>query len=180
VLALFGWRIEAEVPDEPKLVLIAAPHTSNWDFLLAMATIFALGIRVSWMGKHTMFRWPFKRFLIWIGGVPTDRTAAQGTVQQTIDIFDRCDKFILGLAPEGTRSHVGRWKTGFYHVARGANVPVVMVRLDYGRKVLGIGPSLLPSGDIEADMARIQSFFAGVKGKFPSRRADPLQRGNTP
>lgn len=163
-----GWCIEGDIPNLPKFVLIGAPHTSNWDFVLAMATLSALNIKVSWMGKHTLFRWPFKGVLKWLGGVPVDRTnRSGGIVSQTIEVMNKRDQFVIALMPEGTRTKVHRWKSGFYRIAQGAKVPIVLVRFDYGRKVIGIGPVIEPSGDITADLAHIQSFFTGIEGKNP-------------
>ena len=168
LMTLFGWRIEADIPDLSKAVLVGAPHTSNWDFILTLGTQFALGVKISWMIKHTVFRWPVKGFLKWLGGVPIDRAnGSDGIVNQIIEEFDRREKFIIAIMPEGTRSKTGRWKTGFYHIAQGAAVPLVMVRFDYGRKVMGIEPTLDLSGDMEADIAHIQSLFAGVDGRHP-------------
>jgi 1-acyl-sn-glycerol-3-phosphate acyltransferase len=169
MLSVAGWHIEFEdVPNVPKIILVGAPHTSNWDFVLTLTTFFALSVKISWMAKHTFFRWPFKGLLAWLGGVPVDRTNRDdGIVNQTIEAFNSRDKFVIAIMPEGTRSRVRRWKTGFYHIAQGAKVPMVLVRFDYGRKVMGIGPTIEPSGDIEADMAHIKSIFATIKGRNP-------------
>jgi len=165
-MSLFGWHIEADIPNLPKLVLVGAPHTSNWDFILTMATQFALSVQISWMAKRSLFHWPFKGIMEWLGGVPIDRAAqGAGIVDQTVEVFNNRDKFVIAIMPEATRSKAREWKTGFYHIAEGANVPVVMVRFDYGRKVMGIGPTLEPSGDITADMDEIQSLFSGIAGK---------------
>lgn len=165
---LCGWRVEAIIPNLPKFVLIGAPHTSNWDFLLAMGVIFGLGINVSWMGKHTMFRWPFKGLLTWLGGIPVNRNLAnRGLVAQTISAFDGRDKLIVAMMPEGTRTKVKTWKTGFYHIAVGAQVPLVLVAFDYGRRVMNITHTIFPTGDLEADLARIQTIFSSVRGKHP-------------
>ena len=171
-MTLFGWRIEADVPDLPKLVLVGAPHTSNWDFIMTMATLFALGIKISWMGKASLFNWPAKGFMEWLGGVPVDRKIQKsGIVNQTIEAFNNHDKFVIAIMPEATRSVVRKWRSGFYHIAQGANVPMVMVRFDYGRKVMGLGPTLEPSGDVTADMAQIQSYFVGIEGKNRVQKA---------
>ena len=167
LMALFGWRIEMNAPDLPKLLLIGAPHTSNSDFVLTLVTFFALSVRISWMAKHTFFRWPIKGVLTWLGGIPINRTIKDGVVEQTVEAFSKRDKFILAITPEGTRTKVYRWKTGFYHIAQGAGVPIVLVRFDYGRKLMGIGPTIEPSGDVAADMAQIQSIFAQIRGKNP-------------
>ena len=171
LLALFGWRIEVDgAPNLPKLMLVGAPHTSNWDFVLTLITFFALSVKISWMAKHTFFRWPFKGFLAWLGGVPVNRSNRDdGIVNQTIKSFNDHDKFVIAIMPEGTRSKTRRWKTGFYHIAQGAKVPIVLVRFDYGRKVMGIGPAIEPSGDIAGEMAHIQSLFAAIEGKNPQQ-----------
>jgi 1-acyl-sn-glycerol-3-phosphate acyltransferase len=176
LMTLFGWRIEVNgAPNLPKLMLVGAPHTSNWDFVLTLATFFALNVRISWMAKHTFFRWPFRGVLAWLGGVPVDRTSQDdGIVNQTIRAFDSHDKFVIAIMPEGTRSKARKWKTGFYHIAQGAKVPIVLIRFDYGRKVMGIGPTIEPSGDIAADMAHIQSIFAVIEGKNPLQSASDV------
>ncbi len=168
LMSIFGWQIEADIPNYPKLVLIGAPHTSNVDFLLTLGTLFSLGIRISWMAKHTLFRWPFERLLKWLGGIPINRTVRNsGIVAQTIDAFSRHDKLIVAIMPEGTRSKVKKWKTGFYHIALGAKIPIVLIRFDYARKVIGIGPTIHPTGDQAAEMTFIKSIFASIKGKNP-------------
>ena len=166
-MAVFGWRIEASVPNLPKFVLVGAPHTSNWDFVLAMLTVLALGIRISWMGKHTLFRPPFGWFYTWLGGVPIERDSKSGIVEQIIETFKKRDRFIIGVTPEGTRKKVKEWKTGFYHIAEGAKVPLVMVRFDYGRRVMAVGPTFEPSGDLDGDLTKIKALFEGVQGRFP-------------
>jgi len=170
LMSLFGWRIEADIPNLPKFVLVGAPHTSNWDFLLTLGTFFSLSVKISWMGKKSLFRWPFGGIMKWLGGVPIERAnQREGVVDQTIEAFNSRDKFVIAVMPEGTRNKVGEWKTGFYHIAQGANVPILPVRFDYGRKVMGVGPSIETSGDVTADMAHIQSNFTGIEGKNPSR-----------
>ena len=170
LMSLFGWRIEADVPNLPKFVLVGAPHTSNYDFLLTLATFFSLSVKISWMGKRSLFRWPIGGFMKWTGGVPVDRSSKHGSVvEQTVEAFDSRDKFIIAIMPEGTRSKVREWKTGFYHIAQGAKVPIVLVRFDYGRKVMGVGPTFEPSGDVTADIAKIQAVYTNIKGRHPSR-----------
>ncbi len=166
LMSAFGWRIEADIPNQSKIVLVGAPHTSNWDFILTMTTLFSLGIKISWMGKKSLFNWPFKGAMEWLGGVPIDRASkGVGVVDQTIEAFNNRDKFVIAIMPEATRSLVRKWKTGFYHIAQGADVPILLVRFDYGRKVMGLGPTIEPSGDVTADMAEIQSHFSGIDGK---------------
>jgi len=168
LMSIFGWRIEADIPNRSKFVLVGAPHTSNWDFVMTMTTLFSLGVKISWMGKKSLFGWPFKGIMEWLGGVPIDRAGqGGGIVEQTVDAFNSRDKFVIAIMPEATRAKAHQWKTGFYHIAQGANVPVVMVRFDYGRKVMGVGPTVEPSGDETADMTQIQSLFSGIEGKNP-------------
>lgn len=168
-LFVFGWRFEGDLPNVAKAVVIAAPHTSNWDFLLAMAVIFAVGVDIKWLGKHTFVGGPFGGILRWLGGIAVDRRGSQGLVGQTVAEFARRDKLLLGLAPEGTRKKVERWKMGFYHIAQGAGMPILPVYFDYGRKVVGFGPLVEPSGDAAADMERIRFVYEGVVGRNPEQ-----------
>lgn len=168
LFGLWGWRVDGDLPhDVGQAVVIGAPHTSNWDFIIAMLTVFAFDIQLSILGKHTIFVWPFRRLLYWMGLVPTDRRAAQGYVSQAIHQFTQHDRFLLGIAPEGTRSKVTQWKYGFYYIAQGANVPIVPVGLDFGGKRIKIGPKVWASGDLEEDMVQIRAFYADVVGKRP-------------
>ncbi|MCA9935346.1 MAG: lysophospholipid acyltransferase family protein [Ardenticatenaceae bacterium] len=167
VLALLGWRIRGEFPNLSKVVLVVAPHTSNWDMVFGMLTMFALGLRLSFMGKHTLFRRPFGGIMNWLGGVPVIRHAPQGLIGQMIEGFAQRDRFLLAILPEGTRSRVGQWKLGFYHIAVGAGVPVLALKFDYGRKILEFGPTFHPTGNVEADLPQIQAIFQGIKGKNP-------------
>lgn len=169
LLFAFGWRFEGTVPNVAKAVAIAAPHTSGWDFLLGMAVVFAAGADIKWMGKHTFVRGPLSGVLRWLGGIPVDRRAPQGLVERSVAEFERRDKLILGLAPEGTRKKVERWKMGFYRIAEGAGVPILPVYFDYGRKVIGFGPLVMPSGDVAADLEKIGSVYEGVVGRNPKQ-----------
>lgn len=169
-----GWRREGVLPDTPKYVLIVAPHTSNWDLPFALAFGFVFRVKGAWMGKHTLFRWPFGLLFRWLGGIPIERSHPHGVVGHTIDILNESDRLVIGLAPEGTRKRVSRWKTGFYHIAAGAHVPIVLAYLDYRRKVGGFGPVFLPSGDVKADMAVIQAFYATVTAKRPENTGPDL------
>jgi 1-acyl-sn-glycerol-3-phosphate acyltransferase len=168
LMSLCGWRIDAEIPNIPKFVLIGAPHTSNWDFILALGTIFSLGIDVSWMGKHSMFRWPLKGLFTWLGGIPVNRTVKNsGLVGQTIEAFNRREKLIVGMMPEATRAKVSEWKTGFYHIAQGASVPVILVSFDYARKVMGVTRTIDLTGNLTLDVERIQQQFGQILGRSP-------------
>lgn len=165
-----GWRVEGRFPVIPKFVLVAAPHTSNWDLPYALFITFFLGNKIYWMGKATIFRRPFKGFFKWLGGIPIDRSKSHDVVSLSIQLFTRNEKLIMAIPPAGTRKRVDKWKTGFYYIARGAEVPIVLGFLDYRRKVGGIGPVIYPTGDIEADMKTISAFYSNrVTGKYPEK-----------
>jgi len=149
------------------MVLIAAPHTSNWDLPYMLFVAFGLRAKVYWMGKDAIFRWPFSRLFKWLGGIPIDSSKSNNVVAQSIDQFTRNDNLILAVPPAGTHKRVLNWKTGFYHIANGAEVPIVMGFLDYKKKIGGIGPVLQPTGDIEADMLTIRTFYQDISGKYP-------------
>jgi len=168
ILKILGWRREGRLPDFRKFILIGAPHTSNWDFPLVLAYAFAYRMKVFWMGKDAMFRHePLGRFFRWLGGIPIDRTRSQNAVQRSIEIFNSIEKIVMVISPEGTRKKVGKWRTGFYHIARGAGIPIVLGFLDYRRKAGGFGPALFPSGNMAADLEKIRAFYAAVTGKRP-------------
>jgi 1-acyl-sn-glycerol-3-phosphate acyltransferase len=168
-LKIAGWRRIGQVPDLPKFVMIGAHHTTNWDAPIAIAMVFAFRLKAYWLGKHTAFRWPFAGILRWLGGIPIDRTKSTDVVGQMIEEMKKRADLVLLLAPEGTRKKVTRWKTGFYHIARGAGVPIVLAFLDYARKEGGLGPVFHPTGNFETDMAEILKFYAAVTGKHPER-----------
>ncbi|NNE70296.1 MAG: acyltransferase [Rhodothermales bacterium] len=172
ILGLGGFRWVGPMPDLKKFVLIGAPHTSNWDFVYGMALLMALGVRVNWIGKHTIFRPPFGGFMRWLGGVPVDRSRTDGLVAQVCEAMEKADKMIIGLAPEGTRKPVDRWKSGFYRIAVGAGVPIMVGMIDFGRKELRVDSVFEPTGDAEADMAAIRARYKGVKGKHPRNFVD--------
>ncbi|MES2096384.1 MAG: lysophospholipid acyltransferase family protein [Pseudomonadota bacterium] len=164
-----GWTSVADTPVPPRCVLIAAPHTSNWDFPNFLGVTAALGIRPHFMGKKALFRWPMGGFMRQMGGVSVDRSAAKDVVQQMIDEFAARDRFALVIAPEGTRSAVDQWRTGFYRIAHGAGVPIVCGFMDYPSRTAGIGPVIQPTGDYDADMAPAFAFYRGITGKHPAR-----------
>ena len=167
MLRLLGWRIEGEIPDLPKFVIAVAPHTSNWDFVVGVAAMFALDLRLAFLGKDTLFRGPFGPLLRWLGGIPVDRSSPHGVVGEAVGAFARMDRRILAIAPEGTRKRGATFKSGFLHIARGARVPVLLAALDYEARCVRLGPCLEPGEDIEADRGRIAAYFAGVRGKHP-------------
>ena len=170
-LRMIGWRWEGKLPDEPKYVIIVAPHTSNWDFPIGLAIAFATRFKGYWFGKDKLFRRPFGWFVRWLGGIPIDRSKSSDVVAQVIRVFTERERMALVLTPEGTRRKVAGWKTGFYHIARGANVPIVMAFLDYLHKTGGFGPLLKPSGDIRADMEVIRAFYTTVTARYPDKQA---------
>lgn len=174
-MRLSGWHIEGKLPDIPKFVLIGAPHTSNRDFLLFLGVIFSLRANVHFMGKAELFRWPYGWFFYYCGGVPVDRKKSTGLVDQMVAVCNASEKFILTIAPEGTRHQVVEWKRGFYHIAKSAEIPIVMAVIDGKRKNVSVGQVFHPTEDIEADMKCIQDFFKGAVGINPRRKYITLE-----
>ena len=166
VLKLMGWRVTGPFPEVSKAVVIAAPHTSNWDFIIGIAAKFQLQLQIHWLGKDTLFRKPFAWLFQWLGGTPVRRSSPEGIVDQTIGLFRNHDQYLLGLSPEGTRKKVDRWKTGFYHIARGAGVPIIPVAFDYATKTILIGEPFRPSESLEIDSVALMNFYSAVEGKF--------------
>lgn len=166
-MSLSGWGFEGTIPNEPKFVMIVVPHTSNWDFIVGVEALFSIGFRISFLGKHTLFKWPLGLFMKWLGGVAVERSVSRDRVAETIAAFDSAESFILAVAPEGTRKPVKDWKSGFYHVAHGAHVPIVPVAFDYGRKVVRLYPPFWTTGDADGDIRRIKNQYAGVVARNP-------------
>ena len=164
LMRMSGWQLLGEIPTQKRYVLIAAPHTSNWDFVLMVLTVLKAGIDLHWMGKHSLFKPPFGRLMRWLGGIAIDRSKANNVVSQMIDIFAESEELILLITPEGTRSQVPRWKTGFYQIADGAGVPIVPVYVDGDNRIIRFGESFMPNGDLEADLQKIQARYAGLRG----------------
>jgi len=173
-LKAFGWKARGEPPLIPKYVAVVAFHTSNWDFLIGLFLAFALRVRICWIGKDSLFRRPFGPLMRWLGGIPVDRRGPHSMVSRTIEAFREHERLSIAITPEGTRGKAPYWKTGFYHIAVGAGVPIVMGFLDYRRKEGGIGPVIFPTGDIETDMAKISDFYAGVTAKYPEYASPPI------
>ncbi len=167
-LWLIGWQLGGAKPPMPKYVIIAAPHTSNWDVPVMLALSYVYGIRVSWVGKHTLFKGPLGILMRFLGGVPVDRRARHNAVEQLVEEFQQRDELALLITPEGTRSRSEYWKSGFYHIARGARVPLVLGLLDFKHKRGGLFEVFEPSGDITADMDRIRAFYADANAKYPA------------
>jgi 1-acyl-sn-glycerol-3-phosphate acyltransferase len=155
------------LPHLPKFVIIVAPHTSNWDFIIGLLTMFALDLRASWLGKHTIFRFPLAPVLRWLGGEPIDRAVEQGTAAAAIKRFSERSSWVLALAPEGTRRPVPHWKTGFHRIAFGAGVPIVPVWFDYASRCVGFGPPFLPGPSEPADVATLRRYFRKEMARHP-------------
>ena len=170
---LSGWRADGALPDERKFVIVGASHTSNFDFIVFLGTVHALGRRVRFIGKDSLFRGPIGGFMRALGGVPVDRSAPQDLVSQIVDQFSAHDDFALVVAAEGTRSATTKWRTGFYQIALNARVPIVCAGPDYPSKRGVIGPVIWPSGDYDADMAPAFAFFRSLTPRHPDRAAFP-------
>ena len=170
-LRLTGWTVDGRLPPEArKSVFIAAPHTSNWDLPYTLMVAFALRLNPYWMGKHSLFKAPFGGLMRWLGGIPVNREQSSNLVAASAEALKRADGPLqLIVPPEGTRSKTRYWKTGFYYIALGAGVPIVMAYMDYATKRSGLGPVFVPTGNAEADMAAIKAFYAPFKGRNPAQ-----------
>ncbi len=167
--ALTGWKLSGKAPEAMKYVLIAAPHTSNWDFLYLKLSAAMLGIRLQWMGKHTLFTGILGPLVRRMGGVPVDRRNSSNVVDQMIRQFAINEQIVLTIPPEGTRSYAAYWKSGFYYIAKRANVPIVLSKLDYGCRRAEIGDTIFPVGDISEVMGRIREYYKDACAKFPDQ-----------
>jgi 1-acyl-sn-glycerol-3-phosphate acyltransferase len=169
LLSGLRWQVKGKVHNTPKLVMVLAPHTSECDFIIALASMLAVGFRSSWLiaAKHTW--WPLGIFMRRLGGIPVHRSAPHEVVSQIVKTFNDNDRLLLALSPEGTRKKVARWKTGFWHIAALAGVPIQLVSFDYARRITECGPVIETSNNIEADMKLIQNYYKGVQAKYPSK-----------
>jgi len=167
LLALFGWKTDIVPPPGPKGIIVVYPHTSNWDFPLGYLTRLSMGLPLSWVGKDSLFRWPIGGLLRRMNGIPVNRRERTGLIVQLQREFDRRDWMWLAIAPEGTRSHVPHWKSGFYRLAMAAGVPVGLAFIDYRTRTVGLREYVTLSGNPEQDMARIAQAYAGKVGKHP-------------
>jgi len=167
---LKGWQIAETIPNNiKKCVVVAAPHTSNWDFVYALAAIDLFGLKLNYLIKKELFKWPLKSYLYKTGGIPVERSKSNNFVENTIKLFNSRDKIILVIPPEGTRSKVTKWKSGFYHIAVGANVPLYLGYLDYDKKLAGFGKAIFLTGNKEKDIQTIKDFYSGKTAKFPDK-----------
>lgn len=175
LLKLMGWQIKGTIPNRSKMLLTAAPHTSNWDFIIAMSAMLAMGLKLSFIMKKEAFFWPFKGLFVKLGGVPVDRNQVSDVVQQLSNWFDQSDQAWLAITPEGTRKKVDRWKTGFLRIATAVQVPILLMAWDYPSKTLHCVAEFKPSGNIETDMAVIRGIYNQYRGRHRDRESDPIE-----
>lgn len=179
VLKALGWRVTGRFPAYKKMVVAVAPHTSNWDFFIALAVSFWLQLKISFLGKHSIFVSPIDRFLRAWGGIPVDRSKPHGVVKQISSQINQADNMLLCLAPEGTRKRVFPWKSGFLQIARAADVPVLLVSLDYGKKEVHIGEAFFVGSDIESELEKVYAFYANVDARHPQHVGLPTHNSDT-
>jgi len=169
-LWIIGWKIDSALPASvKKCVLVAAPHTSNMDYPIALATLYASGVRVRFLAKKSLFRFPLGILMRLTGGLPVDRSKHNNMVEALVDMFSRKKELILMIPPEGTRKYVKEWKSGFYYTALGAGVPIALGYLDYGRKVSGFGELFWPKGNYQQDLQSIQDFYRQFEARYPEK-----------
>ncbi|MCP4305046.1 MAG: glycerol acyltransferase [bacterium] len=173
---LRGWEFVGSAPPFAKFVAVGAPHTSNWDFVFFLAVVSRLGIPGRAVGKIALVRWPFGTLMRRLGIIPLDRDSGQGLVGQMVDEFAATDEIALVVAPEGTRRRANYWRSGFYHIAIAANVPIVLTFIDFKTKQTGIGPTIQPTGDVRRDMEKIREFYSGITGRHPENQGPILLR----
>jgi 1-acyl-sn-glycerol-3-phosphate acyltransferase len=167
LLKILGWKASGNLPGEEKYVLIVAPHTSNWDLFYGIILAFVLKLDARYIAKRELFRGPFSPLMTWSGALPVDRSSSHHIVEQMASVFKEHERFVLALAPEGTRHRKDSWKSGFYHIALDAHVPILLAFIDYASKTGGAGPLIYPTGNLEQDMSIIRNFYLTVKGKYP-------------
>ncbi|MDX2301991.1 MAG: lysophospholipid acyltransferase family protein [Microscillaceae bacterium] len=171
-MKMMGWEVRGEVPKTGgKFVLVAAPHTSNWDFPHTLAAAYIFRLNIKWIGKHTLFKAPFGAMMRGLGGIPVNRKSSKGFVDQIVQKFNDTEHLVITISPSGTRDTVDYWKSGFYWIAYQSQVPFLLGYLDYANKIACLGLSFLPSGDISKDMDRIREFYQGIEGKHPQAAA---------
>ena len=168
-LRLRGWQAEGDIPAATKYVLIAAPHTTNWDLFYFLAIARAMGVDVRWMGKQSLFRGPMGTIMRALGGIAIRRGRSGNRVNQIAETFASVDSLVITVPAEGTRAYVPHWKSGFYRIALAAKVPIVLGYLDYARKRGGLGPEVIPTGNVREDMDEVRAFYEGITGKYPEK-----------
>jgi 1-acyl-sn-glycerol-3-phosphate acyltransferase len=167
MLRMFGWQVDGPAPAVDRAVVIAAPHTSNWDFWFGLGACWTYGFHPQWLGKDALFRPPWGGFMRWTGGIAVDRSRKNGMVEQAVESFATGRPLMLMVPAEGTRSWAPYWRSGFYWMAVQAKVPIVCGFVDFARRRVGFGPVVTPTGDPATDMAALRAFYGGVTGKFP-------------
>lgn len=167
LLKLLGWKTSGELPRQEKYVLIVAPHTSNWDLFYGIILAFALKLDARYIAKRELFRGPFSPLMTWSGAIPVDRSSSHHIVEQMSSVFKEKERFVLALAPEGTRRRKDSWKSGFYYIALDARVPILLAFIDYSKKAGGAGPLIYPTGNLKQDISVIRDFYQTVQGKYP-------------
>ena len=170
IAAAAGWKVQVQQPLPARCVIVGAPHTSGWDLSLTLLLMLAAGLRLRWIGKDTLFRGPIGWLLRALGGIPVNRRSRENFVEQMVAAFRANEPLMIAILPEGTRRSASHWKTGFYYIALGAGVPIVLGYADYRRRVVGLGPTLHPTGDIQSDFETIRAFYAGITGRHPERQ----------
>ncbi|MBD3648683.1 MAG: lysophospholipid acyltransferase family protein [Pseudomonadales bacterium] len=171
IMRVSGWRVEGTIPDVPRMMIIGAPHTSNFDLLFLLGAAFSLRLPVNWLGKHTLFRGPHGYVLRKLGGIPVDRSGSKNLVNSLAEDIRTREHCAIIVAPAGTRSRTEYWKSGFYWIAKNAGIPIVCGYLDYDRKVAGIGESFHPGDNLSADMDRIRSFYRDITPCHPEKKS---------
>lgn len=167
ILRVIGWKVIGKPIGHQRFVLIGAPHTSNWDFPLMLMVVLKLRLQLHWMGKHSLFMFPFGGLMRWLGGIPIDRSRHHGVVDQVARQYSENSQLVVLVPPEGTRARVKEWKTGFYHIANKAGVPILMGYLDTGKKEAGLADFFYPTGNVEEDIKAIRAFYADKRGIRP-------------
>lgn len=176
LLKISGWKATGSLPQDQKYIIIVAPHTSNWDLFFAILLAFALKVDGRYIAKRELFRGPFAWLMSWSGAIPVDRSSSHHIVDQMVSVFKGQESFVLALAPEGTRRRKDYWKSGFYHIALDARVPILLAFLDYARKTGGAGPLIYPTGNLEQDIGIIREFYLTVTGKHPENTSPAVIR----
>ncbi len=172
LLKCSGWTLVEQLPPEPKYLIIGAFHTSNWDIFLVLLGMGGLGLRPRWIGKDSLFRGPFGGLMRALGGIPVVRGARRNFVQQIVERYKTSERLVIVMAPEGTRRKTTHWKTGFYYIAVGANIPIALGFLDYTTRSVGVGGYFTPTGDVRADMDVIREFYRDKRGRYPANHGE--------
>jgi len=174
-LKFFGWKMETEIPDIKKCIMIGAPHTSNYDFYVSMLFFLSIGMKISFLIKKEVFVFPIAGLIKKLGGIPVDRKKKNSLIEQLTELFESREKLFLLITPEGTRSRNENWKKGFYYIAKATNVPIALSYMDYKYKTLGIGPVFNASDDVEADLIKVKKYYQNINAKYPEKFATGLK-----